>query len=288
MAATRGSYPHPVLDYSDDVASTFEVFNVTVTPTVEDVEVGFQVRMTDPDLQALIEAGRARFNFRWTCGSTITGGALDDARAVQMADSTRYTAWIDQRDVRRKVRVQVSVIATEEMVDYRLAAQHADYGTATFHVQPGDVLADAGYFEFAPDKLFDPLNPPVGSCFRFVPDTRLRKGVAVRFHHDQFVLVAFPESLLAEFHALAGRPDLQIGLVVLPALMETIAFIRSNDAVGDTGEDLSDRLWYEAIRGLVEGVGSFEDSPLTLAQRILANPIDATLSLSLQQVEDDS
>ena len=68
----------------------------------------------------------------------------------------------------------------------------------------------------------------------------------------------------------------------------TIAFIRSNDAVGDTGEDLSDRLWYEAIRGLVDGVGSFEDSPLTLAQRILANPIDATLSLSLQQGEDDS
>ena len=31
---TRGSYPHPVLDGSDDVASTIEVFNVTVTPTV--------------------------------------------------------------------------------------------------------------------------------------------------------------------------------------------------------------------------------------------------------------
>jgi hypothetical protein len=58
---TRGSYPHPVLDASDDVASFIEVFNPTVASSVEDVEIRFQVRMTDPDIQSLLDAGQARY-----------------------------------------------------------------------------------------------------------------------------------------------------------------------------------------------------------------------------------
>ena len=86
----------------------------------------------------------------------------------------------------------MSIIAAAEIEDYRLRSQHPDYGDATFHLQPGDVIADGGYFEFEPDKLFDPLHPPLGSCFRFVSDPRLRKGIGVRFHDDEYVVVEFP------------------------------------------------------------------------------------------------
>jgi hypothetical protein len=287
MATARGSFPHPVLDFTDDVDASFELFNASVTPTVDDVEVNFQVRMTDPQIQALIDSGAAKYNFRWKCSSTIDGGTLDGAVATPMADSTRYTAWLDQRRIRRIVRVEVTVIAVQEIPHYRLDSQHADYGGAAFLLEPGDVLADAGYFEFEPRKLFDPLNPPVGSCFRFVADESLRKGLRVEFHNDEHVIVAFPPACLAEFGSLAGRPELQISLVVLPALMETITFIRRNDEAGDSGEDLSDRLWATAIRDLVDKVGTMEDSPIILAQRILENPVDRALSVSLQATEDE-
>lgn len=286
MAAARGSYPHPVLDDSDDVASTFEVFNVSITPSVEDVEVFFQVRMTDPDIKALLDGGRARYRFRWSCSSTIDGGVLDDPKIVHYADSVGYTCWIDQRRIRRTVRVEVVIVAAEELPLYHLSAQHPDYGDATFHVHPGDLLADGGSFEFRPDKLFDPLNPPVGSCFRFVPNPDLRKGLRVRFHQDDQVLVEFPEQRLAEFGAITDRPELQISLVVLPALMEAITYIRQNaDSPGD--EDLSDRLWHRALTKLIDATGLPYERPFEVAQKILGNPVDLVLTSLMQEPEEE-
>ena len=286
-SVTRGSYPHPVLDTSDDVASSIELFNVSVTPTVEDVELKFQVRMTDPDIKALIDAGRARYNFRWKCSSTIDSGLLSEPRTVQYADSTGYTGWVDQQRIRRTVRVEVTIIAAEEIPDYQLTAQHPDYGGSSFHLQSGDVIADGGYFEFEPDKLYDPLKPPVGSCFRFVSNAKLRKGIEVRFHDDEYVIVEFPPESLVGFGALRAHPGLQVSLVVLPALMQTISFVKDNVDGVSSDEDLSDKLWFKAITDLVAGVGSLEDPAFTLAQKILAHPLDASLFHSLDASEDE-
>lgn len=92
------------------------------------------------------------------------------------------------------MRVDLSIVATDEIPDYRLRHQHPDYGDAAFHVLPGDMLADAGSFEFAPDKLYDPLNPPIGSCFAFVAAPGLRKGLSISFLGDEQVVVSFPRS----------------------------------------------------------------------------------------------
>lgn len=284
MNSNRGSFPHPVLDDTDDVSASFELFNVNFTPAVEDVEINFQLRMTDPQIQSLIDTGEAKYYFRWKCSSTIASGSLDGATATPMADSTRYTGWIDQRRIRGKVRISVTLVAAKEIPRYRLDSQHADYGNSDFHLYPGDLIADAGYFEFEPHKLFDPLNPPVGACFKFVIDERLTKGLQVRFYEDDHVLVFFPPRLLAEFGSLRNRPDMQISLVVLPALMETISFIRQSDQLG---EDLSDRPWAIFIRDLIDQTGAKDDSPLSLAQKILENPIDRTLSLTMQATEDE-
>ena len=287
MRSSRGSFPHPVLDDTDDVSARFELFNVTVSPAVEDIEINFQLRMTDPQIQALIDSGEAKYYFHWKCSSTIDSGSLDGAKATPMADSTRYTGWIDQRRIRRTVRVSVTVIAVQEIPSYRLDSQHADYGDSSFHLYPGDLIANAGYFEFKPHKLFDPLNPPIGSCFQFLEDESLTKGLKVKFHDDEHVLVCFPPALLVEFGSLRNRPELQISLVVLPALMETISFIRKNDQDGDSGEDLSDRPWAIIIRDLVDQIGAMDESPFSLAQRILENPIDRVLSLAMQATEDE-
>ncbi len=282
----RGSYPHPVLDASDDVASTIEAFNLSVAPTVDDVEIKFQIRMDDPCLQERIDAGHARYSFRWKCGSTIQTRELKPEVASQHADSTGYVAWIAQEDIRRTVRLEIKVVAIEHIDDYALERQHPDYGDAKFAVLPGDILADAGFVTFEPDKLYDPLRPPVGSCFKFVSESKLKKGVRVSFNDDEYVLVAFPEKILAGLAGLAVRPDLQISLVVLPALMETITFIKEN-ADPATGEDLSDKLWHQAILRLVDGVGSLDDRAFDLAQRILGNPLDISLSTPLRTDEDD-
>lgn len=286
-ATRRGSYPHPVVDASDDVAGEFEVFNVTVTPSIEDVELRFQVRMSDPDIQLLLDAGRARYSFRWTCSSTITVGELDHSVNATHADSTGYVAWIDQQQMRRAVRVEFRVLAADVIEGYRLGGQHPDYAGATFTLLPGDVLADGGYFEFEPDKLYDPLDPPVGSCFKFMSDSKQRRGLRVQFHDDEHVLVVFPEKLLPGFAALGNRPDLQVATVVLPALMQAIQFVKENLDPRAGGEDLTEKAWYQPIRGLVEDAGGFDNPPFELAQKILGNCLDSSLNRALMMRDEE-
>jgi hypothetical protein len=273
------------LDNSDDVAASIDVFNISISPSVDDVEVRFQVRMTELDIQALIDEGKARYSFRWSCSSTIANGELGVSVQMQHADSTGYVGWIDQELIRRTVRVDVKVIATVPIDRYQLVTQHPDYGEAAFSIMPGDVLVDGGYFEFEPNKSYDPLKPPVGSCFHFAANNKLKKGLQVQFHFDDHVLVAFPPDVLAGFGMLKERPDLQISLVVLPALMETLTFIKENKIAEEhgNGEDLTGRKWYGPISRLVEEVGSFNESSFTLAQKILGKPLDLSLTTPLQE-----
>jgi len=282
----RGSYPHPVLDASDDVDASFEVFNTFFAPSVDDVEVKFQVRMTEPLIQRLLERGYARYSFRWSCSSTITTGELDAHVHQHHADSTTYIGWIDQQAIRGTVRIEFRIVATQPLDQYRLDSQHADYGGASFNLLPGDVLADGGFLEFEAEKLYDPLAPPVGSCFRFVADASVKRGLRVRFHEDDHVLVTFPAHLLQGFGMLRNRQDLQISLVVLPALMETISYIRENEAAGDQKEDLTDRKWYTAVMRLMESARLHGGSPFELAQEILGNPLDTTLTTPFDDLED--
>jgi hypothetical protein len=283
---TRGSYPHPVLDSSDDIGSSIEVFNVTIAPTIDDVEIRFQIRMDDPDIQAKIDAKEIRYTFRWKCGSTIASEELEPQRVATHVDSTSYVAWISQEKIRRTVQVEIKLVAVEPIEGYRLQRQHQDYGNASFNIAAGDVLADGGDFTFEADKLYDPLNPPVGSCFKFVADRTLKRGVRIKWDSDDYVIVAFPEEVLPGLHALGSRQDLQVSLVVLPALMETIGFIKSNEA-GSDPEDLSAKTWYTAIKNLVEFHGTMEQPSFELAQKILANPLDTFLSTPLFTDEDE-
>lgn len=279
MASTRGSYPHPVLDASDDVDSTIEVFNFTFAPSIDDVDIRFQVRMSDPDIQRLLDNKEARYSFRWKCSSTINSGDLKALPVQVHADSTAYRGGIDQEDIRGTVRLEFKIIATGEISQYSLRGQHADYGNAHFSLLPGDVIADGGYIEFEPDKLYDPLNPPVGSCFRFVTDQKRTKGLSIRFDDNDHVNVLFPEKVLQGFGLLKENPELQISLVVLPALMQTITFIKDNIEASEGDEDLSERKWYVAIKDLVESVGSFEDPSFETAQKILSHRLDASLTI---------
>ncbi len=51
------------------------------------------------------------------------------------------------------------------------------------------MLADGGSIAFEADKLYDPLDPPIGSCFKFVEDPNLRRGIRVTFEEDDAILV---------------------------------------------------------------------------------------------------
>lgn len=286
MARTQGSYPHPVIGHLDDVDSTFEIAHASVIPTSQDVELKFRVRSDDPDLAGMLEDHTARLVFRWACASTLNSGILEPHAAAQHVDGTTWIAWLDQQAIRNSVTVEVRAVATTHNPAYTLARQHPDYLGQSFAVQPGDILGLAGSFEFQADKLYDPLLPPVGACFRFVEDPKAKRGVRVTFQDDEQVVVSMSEELLKGLHALGNLPQAQLAIVVLPALTETLAFIKNNEDTAD--EDTTDKRWYRAVLDLANTVGSLEgDSLLDLAQRILDYPIDFTLKHGLAAEDEE-
>lgn len=281
--ANRGSYPHPVIDEADDVTSEFEVINVLIDPTQQDIEVTYEIRTDDPDLSRLLDSGDAFHSLRWRCSSTISAGEMKPTVYQRTGTGYKLRAWLDQQEVRGDVVAEVRVLVAEELIGHSWQNQHADYGDATFHLLLGDVLADGGTFRFNAKKKYDPLDPPIGSCFKFLRSTSLRKYIKVSFDANDAVVVQIAATTFDDFKLLANRPDLQIALVVLPALLETLYFIKSNN----DEEPLDDKAWFSTISDLVDEHGGWEQSPLLLAQKILEGPLDSVVRKGINFEDDE-
>ena len=278
--ATRGSYPHPVLDASDDVASRFEITSATVEATQEDVEIKLQVVIDDPDLLGHIKSGLCRYSLRWTCGTTISTGRLNPKSPESIPTASARGFLSDQQYLSGEVDVELHVMAAKPISAFGWSRQNAEYGDAVFDIDTGDIVAFGGSFTFNAKKHYDPLSPPVGSCFKFINDPGLRKGIRINFDSDKEVVVRIPSSLMENLHHFSGWPDLQIATLVLPALMETLAFMKANNESEE--EDLSDFRWFVAISSMVNENGGLEKSPLHLAQKILENPIDRAMLTGIE------
>lgn len=282
--ANRGSYPHPVIDTADDVSSNFEVINILVDPSQQDIEITYEVRTEDRDLMRLLDEGKAVHSLRWRCSSTISTGDMQPTEYQRTSKGFRLRAWLDQQLVKGKVDADIRIIVAKELHGHRWAKQHPDYGDAAFNLRPGDVLADGGSFRFDAAKMYDPLNPPVGSCFKFVRSTSLHKRIKTSFDDNDSVNVQIPAKTFDHFQLFSHRPDLQISMIVLPALMDTLNFIKSNN----NEEPLHDKAWYIEIDKLVSARGGWDQNLLELSQKILENPIDTAIRAGLTSEEEDS
>lgn len=281
--ANRGSYPHPIIDAADDVASVFEVLNVLVDPSQQDIEITYEIRTDDPDLIRLLDSGVAMHSLRWRCSSTISVGDMKPEVTHRTPTGFKLKAWLDQQLVKGDVVADARVILLDDLNDHCWEKQHAEYGDARFDLLQGDILAEAGTFSFSADKLFDPLDPPVGSCFSFLRSTSRHKRILVTYDSDDTVNVQIPAKTFDDFKLFGHRPDLQIALVVLPALMDTLRFIKDNR----DEEPLDDKAWYIAIEQLVEDRGGWDQNLLELAQKILENPIDTAIRTGIEIEEED-
>lgn len=282
--ARRGSYPHPIIDNADDVDSTFDVRNVRLDYSQQDIEITYEIICDDPDLDRLLDEGLATHSLRWHCSATLSTGEMRPEVYRRSPPIYGLRAWIDQELVRGDVNVDVRVIASQAIQGHSWRRQHSDYAGASFDLEVGDMLADGGRFLFNVKKNYDPLDPPVGSCFRFVRSEDLRKRIDVAFDGDQMVDVMIPEKTFEDFRLMNHRPDMQISLVVLPALMETLYFMNMNRNSDD--EPLDDKIWFKTIEKLVGEHGGWNCTALELAQRILANPVDTVIHAGLM-AEDD-
>lgn len=241
-----------------------------ITPETDTVRIELDVRLTDPELKARWLAGDVTLVARWKCTATFTTELLDlDTRPMSI-DTWRSVGHVAQDDVEGNVDATVLLVAAVPISEYRLQQQHPDYGNACFEIAPGDVLGFAGEFTFDARKSFDPMQPPLESCFRFLVNDNAKRFVTVDTSGSDYVDVQLSRTVFDDFASQGQLPQVQVGMVVLPALMDALAEI-------DRDPNFEDRGWRTTIRNLAEEKAKGAESHFIKAQAILDDPVAAGL-----------
>lgn len=274
------SFPHPILSSElDDVDSTFRVVHAQRTARTTVVEVQFDLELDDEDMLGMLADGSARLQFVARSGAAFGYLSSEPRLISHVGTSRRYLATLPQERLRGLVQVEVLMVAGRPIRRYRLSRQSPVFGEASFDVRAGDILGIAYRTRFDALKDYDPLDPPLDACFRIERHETVRRGFELAFDDpDQIVIRLAPDAYKA-FQLQKGRPEVQIGAVMLPALMGALDMIRSTD------EKLDDQPWYQAVTALVRKAGVENEPPYVQAQTILEDPAGRLL-IRLSEQED--
>lgn len=262
MAASRLSYPHPVLGNGDDIAIgeispevSYEISDEVLHLSISGLTTGHT------EIDQMVQDGDAFWNFRVQCSRTYM-------RENFAANEDCFEVHLKGQNYEGMVDVEVSVVAREHIFDYRPDGLHADYEEEKFQLRPGEVICIGPSFRFLVDKVYDPLKAPVSSLVR-ITEGEHKDGPFTLTLDDDLIIVRLSKSDWREYAGIRDRvPSVVHSAIVLPALAEAIREIDKH-----TGT-----LWSDRLKDLLEAKSIDEGAPLAAAQEILASPITRTIS----------
>lgn len=280
MVQYQASYPYPVLGHEDDVNSRWGFrMNPTVALSTEDAVIRFRILCDDPDLRNMISRQEAKIVAEWQCSSTLNYGLCKLRITRNHPDGWEYETVIDQRDIRGQVEFSVYAVALRDFPHMSWKRQHPDYDGLTFPVEKGDYLAAPRQFVFSADKVWDPLNPPANSCIHIVKGQKSQKASCELDLAGESIRIKVSETVY-DWLSMTGDNQLEMSLIVLPALVEAIDSIRN-----DTNNEYQDTEWARTLNNYLQNEDKDQRS-ITLAQRILRDPVMQYISYEQQQGED--
>ncbi|MEJ5928838.1 hypothetical protein WG915_09480 [Corynebacterium sp. H128] len=285
MSNSNGSYPHPVLGNLDDVNSTFRVFNVVISCDTDFVELQFELQTDDPDVLERMDKELAIVAVKVSCATTFYNQTLLLQPKSRKTNGGKYEISFDQRDLRGNVDAQFLLLSTVPEDFFKWQRQHSEYGDATFSLKRGDVLADGGMIRFDAAKSYDPLDPPLGSCFRLVPDDRLKKRMEISFSNEEQITLLIPTETADFLSAHPDMPEFAINCVILPALIGTIDKIAMSEKMPDFVDE-QDFIWYRTIKQMLDSRSLNYEESFKAAQEILQFPIVGFMA-KLEGMTDD-
>ena len=270
MSRFGGSYPHPVLGHGDDVSSTFEITAVKQTSSTDSIYCQFRLALDDPEVLELLNSSRVQLAVTWACNATLQRGWTTPDLITDLTSSQLYRFHIDQNNVFGRINCGVQLIAMEAIPDYCLTNQNHGYGTFTFDLEPGDIVGVAGSFSLEAHKLYDPMQPPVDSCFRIVQSDAVTAPVDFRLDYSlqDYVRIELSKDAFERFLGLRSHPDLQVAFVAFPALIATLSEMKvgSDTEIAETG-------WFKSLSQLLVRNGKQETDVVEQAQWLLETPV---------------
>jgi hypothetical protein len=271
MRFEERSFPYPVLSPGrDDVQPNSFNATLTVTPETDAYQLDFAFELMNPTLIALVKDGAATLTVHVECASNFF-------RRMFPFNVPNGRVTIPANELLGAVEVSFFVTAAEAIPDYRIDGAHADYGSATFTIRAGDVLAIAPGATFDADKDFDPLKK-ISSIVQICPADEIEEGPFSLDFATQKLSIFLAKNDYQRYSQLLAHPGIAAVLVqgiVVAALVEAIAYMRQTPAY-EAAADTQPR-WFRVIRQrLIELNESYSNQArpcVELAQKLLSNPL---------------
>jgi hypothetical protein len=269
MKSGKASFPYPLLGHEDDIDSQWSVNNFTYTSMTEEIEIHFTYHCDDPDFQRFLDQGLVTIMVRWECSATISSGFVTRTSLTPLHCGGNFVGTIAQQNVRGNTEVHIMVIASGDIPNLQWQQQHEDYGDSTFNIRKGDILSVDSEFDFNAKKLYDPANPPLNSCFRFVadPDSNNGKGLTLDYGDSEQIIVRVPKQTFDTLRMMGNDPTLQISLLVFPSLIDVIAHMKEKETIDTSTE------WYSTLQGMMHEYNVDCNNPIDAAQKLLRYPL---------------
>lgn len=257
----KQSYPYPILSDGNDVEGVFNpTFSYTLRPQLIETEFTFDLK--NQTLENLVKEKKAKFVIEMECNTTFF-------RETFTSFDSKGSINIEANRLRDKVDVGFYLCAETKIKDYRPAGLHRDYGTASFPIEPGDILADGGRCSFIADKKFDPLNAPTSSFIK-MGDPLKKPGSMIIDYDGDILQIRLPQEEYEKYQDTKNQAvHPVVSMLVLPALAEALRVMNEEEKRADYEE----KKWYIRLKAICREQRIRDDDPLDAAQKILGYPL---------------
>lgn len=279
MPRNAVSFPHPVIGHGDDVVDG--VPPVELVRHISENKITLSVSgltTTNSAVMGLLAEQRAEFTVRVTCGATYF-------RRVWSTAGPGIDLEIPSTEVANELIVETRICARQPIIAYRPTDLHPDYGSASFAIETGDILAMADNFHVSVLHDWDPLTGPVESIVR-ICEGQIEAGPFVADFDSDYIEIHLSRRDWRLYNQIKQKyaPSLHSGLI-LPTLVEAIRRLTDDRVEVD---DVSSLRWQVVVRKRLEQRGLVDPDPLQAAQLLLDEPFQRAVRNISERLEEGS
>lgn len=284
MKISNLSFPYPVLGIGDDVEPRPSILRADVSKTARNFIFDVELDMANRDIAAHIAKGNAQYACEVECSSTLF-------RECYLYDKPHFHFELNRATVAGRISFQVSVVVIKPIKNYYNSRFNQDYFNLYFDLEPGDLLAFIGQFNYDADIKYNKLRS-VGS-FMQITEGKMDKMPTFDLGGDK-INIKLPTDMYNQYkRSILGNKQFSTIIhssLVFNALVTALLYINEN----------AETLWARTLKYRIDNSPELEqfrstlDYPeaediMKLAQVLLMDPYKRLFdSLSnLTDQEDD-
>lgn len=267
MKINNLSFPYPVLGIGDDVEPHPGIIGVDISKTARTFKFDVDLDMQNRDIITHINNGNAKYACEVECSGTLF-------RKCYFSEGPHLHIELDRTALAGRVTFQMSVVVIKPIKNYYNTNFHEDYIGYYFDLEPGDLLAFIGQFNYDADIKYDKLRS-VGS-FMQITEGKMEQMPKFDLGGDK-INIKLPSDMYNQYkESILGNKQFSTIIhssLVFNALVMALIYINENQ----------ETLWARTLQYRIDNSPELEpfrstldsqdaEDVLKLAQVLLMNP----------------